>query len=185
MSVLRDYVAYAKECIDPKLSDEASQRLIQAYVEMRKAGSGPGKITAYPRQLESLIRLCEAHAKVRLSEVVEIADVEEAIRLHKEAVKQSATDPLTGKIDISILTTGVSSTTRKRKLDMANAVKKILAAKGKAATVNYQKLYLELKEKSSCVIYIFYSFRSLKISEIRKCVCNSDELCFNISDGHK
>lgn len=80
MSVLRDYLAYAKEHINPTLSDEAQQRLIQAYVDMRKIGSGRGQISAYPRQLESLIRLSEAHAKVRLSTVVEVQDVEEAYR---------------------------------------------------------------------------------------------------------
>lgn len=80
MSVLRDYLAYAKEHINPILSEEAQQRLIQAYVDMRKIGSGRGQISAYPRQLESLIRLSEAHAKVRLSNVVEVQDVEEAYR---------------------------------------------------------------------------------------------------------
>lgn len=80
MSVLRDYLAYAKEHINPILSEEAQQRLIQAYVDMRKIGSGRGQISAYPRQLESLIRLSEAHAKVRLSTVVEVQDVEEAYR---------------------------------------------------------------------------------------------------------
>ena len=78
----------------------------QAYVDMRKIGSGRGMVSAYPRQLESLIRLAEAHAKVRFSEKVETIDVEEAKRLHREALKQSATDPRTGFVDISILTTG-------------------------------------------------------------------------------
>ena len=70
-------------------------------------GSGRGMVSAYPRQLESLIRLAEAHAKVRFSDNVETIDVEEAKRLHREALKQSATDPRTGFVDISILTTGV------------------------------------------------------------------------------
>ena len=43
-------------------------------------GSGRGQVSAYPRQLESLIRLAEAHAKVRLSHMVELVDVEEAFR---------------------------------------------------------------------------------------------------------
>lgn len=55
-------------------------RLVEAYVEMRRIGSGRGQISAYPRQLESLIRLAEAHAKVRYSDVVEVDDVEEAYR---------------------------------------------------------------------------------------------------------
>jgi len=80
MSILRDYIAYAKEHVHPVLNEESQQRLIQAYVDMRRVGSGHGQITAYPRQLESLIRLSEAHAKMRFSNVVEIEDVEEAWR---------------------------------------------------------------------------------------------------------
>jgi hypothetical protein len=52
---------------------------------MRKLGVRGGKktITATPRQLESLIRLAEAHARLHLSEVVRAHDVQEAIRLVK------------------------------------------------------------------------------------------------------
>lgn len=80
MSILRDYIAFAKEHVHPVLGDEAQQRLVQAYVDMRRVGSGRGQITAYPRQLESLIRLAEAHAKIRFSDTVDIVDVEEACR---------------------------------------------------------------------------------------------------------
>ena len=48
--------------------------------DMRKIGSSRGAVTAYPRQLESLIRLAEAHARMRFSNVVESVDVEEAKR---------------------------------------------------------------------------------------------------------
>ena len=90
---------------------------------MRKVGSGRGQITAYPRQLESLIRLSECHAKMRFSHTVELRDVEEAHRLHREALKQSATDPMSGKIDVSILTTGQSSGSRKRRAEVAASLK--------------------------------------------------------------
>ena len=79
MSILKDYLAYAKSTFNPKLSDQAGQQLITHYIEMRKLGS-VGQITAYPRQLESLIRLSEAHAKMRFSHVVEVNDVNEAHR---------------------------------------------------------------------------------------------------------
>ncbi|XP_053675377.1 DNA replication licensing factor MCM4 [Anopheles nili] len=152
MSVLRDYIAYAKEHINPVLSEEAQQRLIQAYVDMRKVGAGRGQISAYPRQLESLIRLSEAHAKVRLSKTVEVQDVEEAWRLHREALKQSATDPLSGKIDVGILTTGLSSAARKKRAEVVTAIKASLKAKGKISTIPYQKLFSEIKDGSQVLV---------------------------------
>uniref|UniRef100_A0A3P9KI02 DNA replication licensing factor MCM4 n=1 Tax=Oryzias latipes TaxID=8090 RepID=A0A3P9KI02_ORYLA len=152
MAVLKDYIAYARTYISPRLSEEASQALIEAYVDMRKIGSGRGMVSAYPRQLESLIRLAEAHAKVRFSEKVETIDVEEAKRLHREALKQSATDPRTGFVDISILTTGMSATARKRKEEVAQALKKLIQAKGKTPAMKYQQLLEDLRGQSETAI---------------------------------
>merc|ERR1712079_386711 len=131
MSVLRDYIAYAKQTFNPKLSDEAGTLLTQSYVRMRQVGSGRGQITAYPRQLDSLIRLAKAHARLRFSHNVEVVDVEEASRLHKEALKQSAIDPTTGTIDVSILTTGQSEGIRKRRFAVKNTLKDLIGKKGK------------------------------------------------------
>ena len=81
MANLKDYIAYARSHFScPRLSEHASQSLIDAYVEMRKVGSGRGQVSAYPRQLEALIRLAEAHAKMRLSKSVDLEDVAEARR---------------------------------------------------------------------------------------------------------
>jgi DNA replication licensing factor MCM4 len=80
------------------------------------------RITATTRQLESMIRLAEAHAKMRLSETVTEDDVLEAVRLIKSALKQAATDPRTGVIDMSLLTEGTSVADRRRKEDLKRAV---------------------------------------------------------------
>ncbi|KAL4657296.1 DNA replication licensing factor MCM4 [Arapaima gigas] len=152
MAVLKDYIAYARTYVEPRLSEEASQALIEAYVDMRKIGSGRGMVSAYPRQLESLIRLAEAHAKVRFSDKVETIDVEEAKRLHREALKQSATDPRTGFVDISILTTGMSATARKRKEELAQALKRLIQSKGKMPTMKYQQLFDDLRGQSDVAV---------------------------------
>lgn len=47
-------------------------------------------ITATPRQLESMIRISEALARMRLSSTVLAADVEEAVRLMKVFFLQPA-----------------------------------------------------------------------------------------------
>lgn len=72
-------------------------------------------------------------------------------RLHREALKQSATDPKTGLIDINILTTGLSVSDRKRRLEIAKSLKELLLSKGKTPTVKYQQTYEELKEASDLV----------------------------------
>ena len=53
----------------------ASQRLISAYVDIRRVKNGRGQTTAYPHQLESLIRLADADAKMQFSASVELPDV--------------------------------------------------------------------------------------------------------------
>ena len=49
MDILRDYIAYAKQTFNPKITDEAGALLTQSYVNMRQIGAGRGQITAYPR----------------------------------------------------------------------------------------------------------------------------------------
>lgn len=48
---------------------------------MHEKSKGRGDVRLYPRFVESIIRLSEAHTKVRLSNKVERNDVEKAIRL--------------------------------------------------------------------------------------------------------
>lgn len=126
--------------------------MIQHYVEMRKVGAGRGQVTAYPRQLESLIRLSEAHARMRFSNLVEVGDVEEAARLHREALKQSATDPTTGRVDVTILTTGQSSAGRRRRQEVATALRTIIKKKSKTASINIDALLKEFRTGSELQI---------------------------------
>lgn len=103
--LLKDYIAYARASILPKLSVETGKQLVANYCELRAEGNDTkGKIDAYPRNLESLIRLSEAHAKLRFSTIVEPGDVIEATRLTREALKLSITDPDTGKIAAEVMT---------------------------------------------------------------------------------
>ena len=96
---------------------------------MRKLGqdvrAAEKRITATTRQLESMIRLAEAHAKMRLSTTVSRDDVLEAVRLIRTALKTAATDSQ-GRIDMSLLTEGTSAAERKKKADMKDAVVRLL-----------------------------------------------------------
>ena len=71
-------------------------------------------------------------------------------------MKQSATDPLSGKIDVGILTTGLSSAARKKRADLVAFIKEALQKKNKTKTVPYQKLLSDIKESSQIVSYTFF-----------------------------
>ena len=124
--LLASYISFARKHCKPVLTDEASASLTRAYVEMRRMGNSSKTITATPRQLESIIRLSESIAKMRLSDRVERTDVDEAIRLMKVATQQAATDPKTGQIDMDLLQTGITATTRIKVQETAGFIKQVL-----------------------------------------------------------
>ncbi|KAM3376962.1 DNA replication licensing factor MCM4 [Capsicum galapagoense] len=133
LPTLAAYLSYARKNIHPELSDEAAEELTRGYVEMRRRGNFPGSskkvITATPRQLESLIRLSEALARIRFSEKVEKKDVMEAFRLLEVALQQSATDHATGTIDMDLITTGVSASERMRRENLVSTTRNIIMEK--------------------------------------------------------
>lgn len=69
-SFLTKYITYARMNCSPIVGDEAQEGLVQNYVKMRSFG-GKNTLTATARQLESMIRISEALAKMRLSGTVE------------------------------------------------------------------------------------------------------------------
>lgn len=142
---LAGYISYARKHVLPEISDLAANLLAEVYVEMRNIGSAFKTITATPRQLESLIRLSEALAKMRLSSVVERKDVEEAVRLIKVATQQAATDPTTGKIDMDILASGVSSSKRDVITSVSMVIKQLLKEDEERSRIGVQ--YMNLKNE--------------------------------------
>ncbi len=100
--LLRKYIAYARKEMHPKLTQEAIRVLQEFYVGMRGGvddeEDSPVTITA--RQLEALVRLSEASARIRLGEEVTDYDARRAILLQQKCLKQVGYDPETGKVDI-------------------------------------------------------------------------------------
>ncbi|KAI8971815.1 MCM2/3/5 family-domain-containing protein [Mycotypha africana] len=148
---LTKYINYAREKIHPNLSNEACEKLVDNYVELRKRGQDRGssesRVTATTRQLESMIRMSEAHAKMRLSQVVEVKDVEEAARLLREAIKDYATDPKTGRIDMDLILSGRSSNERIIQNSLKEAImSKLTTYPQQRAEAN--RLFTDLNEQS-------------------------------------
>ncbi|EFC47976.1 predicted protein, partial [Naegleria gruberi] len=110
--LLAKYIAYARNRIHPVITDDVKHYLVEGYLGLRKFGSHKKNITATTRQLESLIRLSESLARMKLKQKVERDDVEEAMRLVRESIFKAAFDPKTGTIDIDLLQTGRSAADR-------------------------------------------------------------------------
>lgn len=144
---LTAYISYAREQIHPELSEDASRDLVEAYSELRRGSNSRNTVSATPRQLESLIRLSEALAKTRLSNVVERKDVQEAMKLMKIALLTAATDPTTGRVDMDLITTGQSASARSRIAEVVKIVREILLDRSASTTIRFNKLMQEVNTK--------------------------------------
>nr|AIE98752.1 replicative DNA helicase (mcm, cdc21) [uncultured marine thaumarchaeote KM3_08_A11]AIF14729.1 replicative DNA helicase (mcm, cdc21) [uncultured marine thaumarchaeote KM3_67_H03] len=104
VDILTKYLAYAKRN-DPVLTKEAENKIMEFYLKMRSVeGEDKEKmITITPRQLEGLIRLSTARARILLKNQVEEDDANRAIYLFNEMLKNAGIDVNTGKIDIGVL----------------------------------------------------------------------------------
>lgn len=148
LSILRRAIKKAKE-LEPKLTEKSIVLLKDGYCELRQLNSGK-IITATTRQLESLIRLSEAHAKIRFSTSVEEQDVKEALRLVKETVLVNAIDPISRRLDIDLIMSGKSTARRaliqKTKETILEKVKKTISIEALKAYVDESVLMESLKE---------------------------------------
>lgn len=156
MKLLTEYIAYAKKHVHPRLLPEARDALVAAYLDLRRMGGGSSahasrkNITATPRQLESLIRIAEALAKMRLRALVTRADVDEALRLMNVATQRAAMDPRTGTIDMDMINTGHSNSEREAVAGLVAMLKTILNdAPGMSLTVAEARRFLEEKRSQS------------------------------------
>ena len=129
---LRKYLAYVKQKIFPVLTDEAMEEIQSFYVELRSSAS-EGKeslkpIPLSPRNLEAVVRLSEASARIRLSNKVTKKDARKAIDLMHYYLLHLGVDPETGKIDIDRITTGITTSTRGKIISIRDLIYEMDAA---------------------------------------------------------
>ncbi len=103
--ILRKYIAYAKR-IQPELTPRAAKLLENFYLQMRSIYQQTSTIAITARQLESLIRLAEARARVALRDYVTEEDAMDVIDLMKKSLSEVGIDVETGKPDIDVIMTG-------------------------------------------------------------------------------
>ena len=112
--LLKKYIIYARRYVRPKLTEPAKKLIEDFFVSMRSLAlarsndNAPPPIPITARQLEAIIRLSEAHARMALKDQVTSEDAAEAIRI-TVAFLTSVGVTEEGEIDASIIMTGKST----------------------------------------------------------------------------
>lgn len=116
--LLRKYISYSKQKYAPVLTDDAIEEMKSFYVGLRsQIYSEEDIMKAIPigaRQLEALVRLAEAHAKMRLSKNVEVKDALVAIDVVKSYLYEVGFDKSTNQLDIDKITGEHTVSTRNK-----------------------------------------------------------------------
>jgi replicative DNA helicase Mcm len=134
-SLFRKYVAYAKRSCYPILSAEAKEALVNYYLKLRGIAEPNKPVPVTARQLEALVRLGEASARIRLSNTIEQSDAERVIHIVDACLRQIAYDAKTGSFDIDKVATGIS----KEKRDIVRVIKEVirdLGGEGRRASID-------------------------------------------------
>ncbi len=136
---LRKYIAYAKQKITPVINNEALLEIKDFYLRMRSSGGTEEGIKAIPisaRQLEALVRLTEASAKLRLSNEATREDARKSIELVEYCLMQVGFDKETGKIDIDRIATGISASQRSNIIVIKEIIADLENKVGKAIPID-------------------------------------------------
>jgi len=145
MDMFRKYISYSKK-IEPVVSEEAVAELREFYLKMRASSGEPGQspITITPRQLEALVRLAEANARVFLRPIVTVEDARAAIRLMTVSLQNVGIDTTTGKMDIDVIMTGKPKSVRDR---MGIVLDYVAQVEKEAGMVEERALYDAVSKK--------------------------------------
>ncbi len=147
--LLRKYIAYAKQKVHPKLTNEAVEEIKNFYVKLRnqsiKSDSDIKPIPITARQLEGIVRLAEAHAKLHLRDKVLGEDAKKAIDLLKTSLSQVGYDEETQSFDIDRMTTGITSSKRSKILFVKETLSQLESKLGKLIPIEELEKALEDK----------------------------------------
>ncbi|HDM35785.1 MAG TPA: minichromosome maintenance protein MCM [Candidatus Syntrophoarchaeum butanivorans] len=129
--LLRKYIAYSRRNIFPVMTKEAQEEFKRFYVGLRAEGIGPdAPVPVTARQLEALVRLGEASARMRLSEEVTVEDARRIIKIVKESLSQVGVDPETGRLDADWIAVGTTKTRRDRAKILREIVRRLIKEHG-------------------------------------------------------
>ncbi|XP_021865143.1 probable DNA helicase MCM8 isoform X2 [Spinacia oleracea] len=90
--LIRKYIAYARAFVFPKMSRSAADILQNFYLRLRDRNTSADGTPITARQLESLVRLAEARARVDLRDEITDQDALDAVEIMKESLYDKYVD---------------------------------------------------------------------------------------------
>ena len=149
--LLRKYIAYAKQKIKPQLSSEAVEKLQNFYVTLRNSPvSSESSVRPIPisaRQLQALVRMSEASAKLRLSNTVTKDDADRAIEIMRYYLMQVGYDYESNSYDIDKISSKFSSSQRGKIFQVRDIINQLEGKIGKMIPI--EEIEKELEGKMS------------------------------------
>lgn len=112
--LLKKYISYARNNYKPVLTKEAEDKIKSFFVEIRDTAEGNDNVPITARKIEAIIRVCEAAARVQLSNEITEEHAERGIRIIKESLKDVGYDEEAGRFDVDKIETGNTKTQRDR-----------------------------------------------------------------------
>jgi len=97
---LKKYIAYARRYVQPKLTPPAAKVLQTFYLELRAQHQTADSTPITTRQLESMVRLTEARAKLELREEAGEQDAADVVEIMKSSMVDTFSDQI-GVLDFS------------------------------------------------------------------------------------
>lgn len=128
---MKKYISYAKKYVHPKLSDEATRVIKDFFVELRRKYSKGDSVPISPRQLEALVRMTEASARLRLSPIATKEDALRAVDLMRYTLFQLAYDVDTQTLDIDRIEGGTPASKRSKIVVVMEIIKELEKEFGK------------------------------------------------------
>jgi replicative DNA helicase Mcm len=147
--LFRKYIAHART-INPRLSPEAAGMIKEYYTKVRGMANNMHTVPITARSLEALIRLCEASARMRLSETVTPDDAKVVITIVDGCLKKIAYDSKTNTWDIDKIVNRYSKRTANVVGKITDSIINVRDDKGVAAItdiVSYMKQHYNVEEE--------------------------------------
>ncbi|MFX0070864.1 MAG: minichromosome maintenance protein MCM [Candidatus Hermodarchaeota archaeon] len=124
--LLKKYIKYARRNCRPLLSVEAKEYIKNFYLELRgQYDKEDAVVSILARNLDALVRMSEAYAKMALKDEVQKENVEAVIKLFKRYLKDTGYDKETGKFDVDMILAGQSRSKINKLTQLMDRLKEI------------------------------------------------------------